>query len=28
VQAIDWLVIGGGVGAIALVNWYFFRARR
>jgi plastocyanin domain-containing protein len=26
--AIDWLVIAGGVGAVAWVNWYFFLAGR
>ena len=26
--AIDWLVIAGGVGAVAWVNWYFFLAER
>jgi plastocyanin domain-containing protein len=25
---LDWAVLGGGVGAILWVNWYFFRAPR
>lgn len=27
-HAVDWMVIVTGVGAIALVNWYFFLADR
>jgi len=27
-NAIDWLVIAGGLVTIAWVNWYFFFARR
>lgn len=27
-SAADWVVIGGGLAAIALVNWYFFVAGR
>lgn len=27
-DALDWLVIAAGLGAIALVNWYFFLADR
>jgi plastocyanin domain-containing protein len=27
-NTIDWIVIAGGIGAIAWVNWYFFLAER
>lgn len=27
-NATDWLVVTGGIGAIAWVNWYFFVAQR
>ncbi len=27
-SGIDWLVLLGGIGSIALVNWYFFLAGR
>ena len=25
-NAVDWIVLAGGLGAIAWVNWYFFLA--
>lgn len=27
-SGIEWLVVLGGIGAIGLVNWYFFLAER
>jgi hypothetical protein len=27
-NAVDWIVVAGGIAAIAWVNWYFFFAEK